>query len=146
VKISDHHVRSPILNINLAYQTCHRWPETELKARVGHSKAHLCPANLAMDALGLITDLKSARAASMSDAELQARDLQRRAQFFLDSEAENSMGFHAPQEAARILGGDRSISWQGQVAVRDARSSNAYGISVRVGGITVTWDLWAAHA
>ena len=33
-KISDHHVRSPLLNINNACQTCHKWPEEELKARV----------------------------------------------------------------------------------------------------------------
>ena len=32
-KISDHHVRSPLLNINRACQTCHKWPEEELKAR-----------------------------------------------------------------------------------------------------------------
>ncbi|MGH9603895.1 MAG: ammonia-forming cytochrome c nitrite reductase subunit c552, partial [Terriglobales bacterium] len=34
LKISDHHVRSPVLNINRACQTCHKWPEEELKARV----------------------------------------------------------------------------------------------------------------
>ncbi len=32
LKISDHHVRSPVLNINRACQTCHKWPEEELKA------------------------------------------------------------------------------------------------------------------
>jgi len=123
LKISDHHVRSPILNINLACQTCHRWPETELKARVETIQERTSALrNLAMDALvELINDLKSARAAGMSDAELaRARDFQRRAQFFLDFvEAENSMGFHAPQEAARILGESINFSRQGQVAVRD---------------------------
>ena len=34
MKISDHHVRSPLLNINRACQTCHRWPEEELRQRV----------------------------------------------------------------------------------------------------------------
>src|SRR5687767_13057588 len=34
MKISDHHVRSPVLNINNACQTCHKWPEAELRARV----------------------------------------------------------------------------------------------------------------
>ena len=34
LKISDHHVRSPLLNINRACQTCHKWSEDELKARV----------------------------------------------------------------------------------------------------------------
>src|SRR3989338_9200208 len=33
-KVSDHWVRSPLLNINRACQTCHRLPETEIKARV----------------------------------------------------------------------------------------------------------------
>ncbi len=33
IKISDHHVRSPLLNINNACQTCHKWPEDELLAR-----------------------------------------------------------------------------------------------------------------
>jgi formate-dependent nitrite reductase cytochrome c552 subunit len=34
MKISDHHVRSPLLNINRACQTCHHWPEEELRQRV----------------------------------------------------------------------------------------------------------------
>ena len=34
LKISDHHVRSPLLNINRACQTCHKWSEDELKGRV----------------------------------------------------------------------------------------------------------------
>ena len=35
LKISDHHVRSPLLNINRACQTCHKWSEEELKAQSG---------------------------------------------------------------------------------------------------------------
>jgi nitrite reductase (cytochrome c-552) len=34
LKISDHHVNSPLLKINRSCQTCHKWPEDELKARV----------------------------------------------------------------------------------------------------------------
>lgn len=33
IKISDHHVRSPLLNISRACQICHRYPETEILAR-----------------------------------------------------------------------------------------------------------------
>ena len=123
LKISDHHVRSPLLNINLACQTCHRWPEAELKARVETIQERtFALRNLAMDALmELINDLKAARAAGMSDAGLaKAQDFQRRAQFFLDFvEAENSTGFHAPQESARILGESINFSRQGQAAMRD---------------------------
>jgi nitrite reductase (cytochrome c-552) len=122
MKISDHHVRSPLLNINRACQTCHKWPEEELKARVETiQERNFRLRNLAMDALvGLINDIKAARGAGRTDAELQAaRQFQRKAQFYLDFvEAENSTGFHAPQEAARILGESIDASRQGQVAMR----------------------------
>ena len=74
--------------------------------------------------MGLIADLKGAIAAGRSDAELEKpRDFQRRAQFYLDFvEAENSTGFHAPQEAARILGESIDFSRKGQIAVRDSKS------------------------
>ncbi|HET9662935.1 MAG TPA: ammonia-forming cytochrome c nitrite reductase subunit c552 [Burkholderiales bacterium] len=108
MKISDHHVRSPLLNINRACQTCHKWPEAELKDRVEtiqHRTFEL--RNRAMDAIvALIHDLAAVRKGGRSDDALApARGLQRKAQFMVDFvEAENSMGFHAPQEAARILG------------------------------------------
>ncbi len=121
-KISDHHVRSPLLNVANACQTCHRWPEEELKARVETIQNRTYELrNLAMNALiDLIDDLEAAREAGATDAELApARDFQRKAQFFLDFiEAENSMGFHAPQEAARILGHSIDSARQGQKALR----------------------------
>ena len=47
--------------------------------------------------------------------------LQRQAQFLLDFvEAENSNGFHAPQEAVRILGQAVDIARQGQLSLRPA--------------------------
>ncbi|HEU4388926.1 MAG TPA: ammonia-forming cytochrome c nitrite reductase subunit c552 [Blastocatellia bacterium] len=80
-------MRGPLLNINRACQTCHKWPEEELKARVETIQERtLRLRNLAMDALiDLIGDLKSTRAAGKTDPELAAaRQSQRRAQFFLD--------------------------------------------------------------
>jgi len=122
LKISDHHVNSPLLKINRSCQTCHKWPEDELKARVETiQERHFALRNIAMDALmDLISDLKSGKAAGKSDAELSAaRNFQRKAQFYLDFvEAENSTGFHAPQEAARILGESINFSRQGQNALR----------------------------
>lgn len=123
LKISDHHVRSPLLNINRACQTCHKWSEEELKARVEtiQGRTHSLR-NIAMDALvDLINDIKAARAAGMNDARLTtAQDFQRRAQFYLDFiESENSNGFHASQEATRILGESINFSRKGQVAIRN---------------------------
>jgi len=122
LKISDHHVRSPLLNINNACQTCHKWPEEELRQRVEIIQRRTFKMrNLALDVLlQLIGDIKGARAAGRSEQELaQARDFQRRAQFYLDFvEAENSTGFHADQEAVRILGESINFSRLGQLSLR----------------------------
>jgi nitrite reductase (cytochrome c-552) len=122
LKISDHHVRSPLLNINRACQPCHRWGEDELKARAeANQERTFRVRNVAMDALmALIGDLESARDLGRPDAELAAaRDAQRRAQFYLDFvEAENSTGFHAPGEALRILAESIDFSRKGQVSLR----------------------------
>lgn len=124
LKISDHHVQSPLLNINRACQQCHAWPEAELAARVERIQERTYELrNRAMNALvDLVGDLEAARQANRSDAELaRARDLQRHGQFLLDFvEAENSSGFHAPQEAARILGESIDLCRQGQLALRTA--------------------------
>jgi nitrite reductase (cytochrome c-552) len=123
MKISDHHVRSPLLNINRSCQTCHKAPEAELKARVEiiQQRTHDLR-DRAMDALmDLISDIKQARKRGLAQAQLaQAWELQRRAQFYLDFvEAENSTGFHAPQEAARILAESVDYARQGQLALKD---------------------------
>lgn len=126
LKISDHHVRSPLLNINRACQTCHRLSEEELKSRVETIQGRtFALRNSAMDALvDLINDIKMAGEAGRTDAGLTAaRTFQRKAQFLLDFvEAENSMGFHAPQEAVRILGESINYSRQGQVVLRDEKN------------------------
>ncbi|MHB8798351.1 MAG: ammonia-forming cytochrome c nitrite reductase subunit c552 [Thermoanaerobaculia bacterium] len=124
MKVSDHHVRSPLLNINKACQTCHRWSEEELKARAETIQArNIEMRDLAMDALvSLIDDIKAARESGKTDDELAvARNYQRRASFLVDFvEAENSSGFHAPQEAARVLAQSIDASRKGQLAVRGA--------------------------
>jgi nitrite reductase (cytochrome c-552) len=129
LKISDHHVRSPVLNINRACQTCHKWPEEELKARIETIQERTFKLrNVAMDALmDLIKDLKAAKSAGKTDSELgAAQNFQRKAQFYLDFvEAENSTGFHAPQEAARILGESIDFSRQGQIVLRDGKLSSS---------------------
>ena len=121
-KISTHHVRSPLLDINRSCQTCHKWPEQELRARVETIQDRTYKLrNVAMDALmELIDDLKAAKAAGAGDAQLKsAREAQRHAQFYLDFvEAENSTGFHAPDESARILGESIDFSRRGQNSLR----------------------------
>lgn len=122
LKVSDHHVRSPVLNLNNACQTCHKWSEEELKARVETIQDRTYEVrNIALDALmQLIADIKAAKAAGATDDQLAgARAAQRRGQFLLDFiEAENSMGFHADQEAVRVLSLALDHIRQGTIAVR----------------------------
>jgi nitrite reductase (cytochrome c-552) len=125
---TDHWVRSPMLNVQAACVGCHKKHEQkvtadELQARVYQIQdRHWALREKAMVAVvGLIDDLKAAKAAGRKDEDLlAARYLQRRSQFYLDFvEAENSTGFHAPQEAARILGESIDFARQGQIALRD---------------------------
>ena len=107
LKISDHHVRSPLLNISRSCQTCHRATEKELLERATRIQdTNYEVRNIAMDAVvELINKIDKSKARGLDAVSLaKAQDFQRKAQFLLDFvEAENSMGFHAPQEAARIL-------------------------------------------
>ncbi len=122
MKISDHHVRSPMLNINRACQGCHRFSEEEMKARVEQIQARFHSArNTAMDALmDLINDIKKAKAAGATDKDLaQAWAGQRKGQFFIDLvEAENSVGFHAPGEELRVLTEAVDAIRKGQLSLR----------------------------
>jgi nitrite reductase (cytochrome c-552) len=126
-KVSDHWVRSPLLNINRACQTCHHFSEAEIAARVdGIQQRNMDLLQRAGSALmDQLDAINAARAEGASDGALQASlDLQRKAQWRLDFiAAENSMGFHAPQEAARILGEAVDYARQGQVAAMSWKTS-----------------------
>lgn len=119
-KVSDHWVRSPLLNVNRACQICHKFSEQEIQDRVAviqdRSNHLMQNAGKAVD--DLITAIATARQNDISDEKLaQAFEFQRKAQWRLDFiAAENSMGFHAPQETARILGEAVDLARQGQIA------------------------------
>jgi nitrite reductase (cytochrome c-552) len=120
-KISDHHVRSPLLNINRACQGCHHFSEEELKARVEIIQTRFAQnRDLAMDALvELIRDIEANQGKVPEENLNAARQHQRKAQFFVDYvEAENSMGFHAGAEALRILTEATDAARLGQLALR----------------------------
>ncbi len=120
LKVSDHWVRSPLLNISRACQSCHHFSEEEMAARVAviQDRNHQLLQNGGKAITDLIDAIVAAKEAGASDQQLQAaREFQRKAQWRLDFiAAENSMGFHAPQEAARILGEASDLARQGVVA------------------------------
>lgn len=107
MKVSDHWVRSPLLDVSRACQPCHPVAEGELLARVAtiQDRTHALMQRSAVAVIDMLDAIAAARQAGASDDDLAAAlALQRKAQWRLDFvNAENSMGFHAPQEAARIL-------------------------------------------
>jgi nitrite reductase (cytochrome c-552) len=169
LKVSEHWVRSPLLQVNRSCATCHPYGDEEIKARVsaiqdrhyalltraGQAASQMIDSIVAVrkpydeknrpaaeakaretlekDAaftqlaaddqkkrLGAATQsnlLALWKAEVAKDAKLQKLgELQRAAQWRLDFiAAENSMGFHAPQEMARILGESIDLSRQAEI-------------------------------
>jgi nitrite reductase (cytochrome c-552) len=133
MKVSEHWVRSPLLGINRSCATCHPYGEQEIKARVeaiqDRHYALLGRAGQAavamLDALAAVRRRIEAKGGSLAQWQATVEkdprlkelgQLQRAAQWRLDFvAAENSMGFHAPQEMARILGESIDLSRQAQV-------------------------------
>jgi nitrite reductase (cytochrome c-552) len=129
MKVSSHWVRSPLLNINRACQTCHNVPEEELRNKVDTIQARTDAlrerAAVAMtDMLDAILEAKAAGATSEQLAPVF--ELQKMAMWRLDFiSSENSDGFHADQEAARILGESIDFSRQAQAAALRLRAPTA---------------------
>src|SRR5262249_23351046 len=125
IKVSDHHVRSPLLNLSRSCQTCHRFPEEQLKATIlAIQDRHHALMIRAEDALvELIAEVEKARKAGADEGALkEVFEFQRKAQWRVDFiNAENSMGFHAPQEAARILAESIDYTRQGSLALGKVR-------------------------
>ena len=121
IKISDHSVRSPLLNIANACQVCHHFAESEIKARVDiiQERNHNLLIRAEDAVVGLINALAGAQAAGLKEAQLQpARESQRGVQWRVDFvSSENSMGFHAPQEASRILSEAIDLARKGQLEI-----------------------------
>lgn len=177
MKISEHWVRSPLLMINLSCQTCHHFPEEELREQVeaiqDRHYALLRRAGQALvdmlDAFAAIRAPYDERNRAQAEAEAEEHlaqdegfasasaeeqekrlqqeigarltamwseigsskpdlkeiaELQRKAQWRLDfAAAENSMGFHAPQELARILAESIDYARQAEQKARLLKST-----------------------
>ncbi len=169
VKISEHWVRSPLLQVNRSCASCHPYGDEELKARVlaiqdrhyalldraGKAASQMIDAIVAVrkpfddknraaaEAKAKEGLAKNADFAKLAPADQQKKvqaetranllamwhadvekdpklkelgELQRAAQWRLDFiAAENSMGFHAPQEMGRILGESIDLSRQAEI-------------------------------
>jgi len=107
VKISDHHIRSPLLNVRRACLQCHHFDEREMKARAEsiQDKTMQLMTRSEHAMADMMDAIVAAREAGVPQSELERLwALHRKAQWRIDFiSAENSMGFHAPQESARVL-------------------------------------------
>jgi nitrite reductase (cytochrome c-552) len=120
MKVSNHHVRSPLLNVAAACQVCHNVREDELLARAGTIQDRTYSlTNRAAEALMALIDASAAAiAAGATQEELaEVHRFQRRSQWRIDYiYSEGSMGFHASQESARILAEAVDYARQGERA------------------------------
>ncbi len=126
VKFTDHQVRSPLYNIANSCQVCHRWSEDEVKQRVESIQdKNRELLDIAEDAMvrAHIT-LGDAVKLGATDAELAApRNMLRRAHTYWDYiAAANGMGFHAPQESARVLAKAANLAQECRIATERIRT------------------------
>jgi nitrite reductase (cytochrome c-552) len=123
LKISDHQVRSPLLDASASCGVCHPYEEAELVARAEAQQVSTRQMlDLAENAtVDLIERIAAAQEAGATDAQLEeARAFQRTAQWYTDFvNAENSMGFHSPQEAGRLLALALDAARQGSVSIAE---------------------------
>ena len=127
MKVSSHWVRSPLLSIARSCQTCHSVPEEELRAKVhtiqGRTESMIERAAAAMT--DMLDAIRAAQAAGATPEQLTPiYELQKKGMWRLDFiSSENSLGFHADQEAVRILG--ESIDYCRQAQAVKLRAPDA---------------------
>jgi nitrite reductase (cytochrome c-552) len=120
VKVSDHWLRSPLVNINGSCQTCHNYSEAELEARIDTIQDRTAELlrqseEALLETIDAIVAAKNAGATEEELADIYA--LHRSAQLRWDFiSSENSTGFHSPQEAARVLADSIDLARQAQIA------------------------------
>lgn len=125
-KVSSHWVRSPLQTIARSCQTCHNVPESELRDKVAtiqNRTQQLLDRN-AVALTDMLDAIRAAKAAPISPQNVAKLDkLQRQATWRIDFvSSENSKGFHADQESARILGESIDYCRQAQVLAISLRS------------------------
>lgn len=136
MKVSNHWVRSPLLNISKSCQTCHNRPEEELLEKVHtiQDRTFALMQRAAEAMTDMLDAIREAQAAGATPEQLaEVFELQRKAMWRLDYvSSENSMGFHADQEAARILGESIDYSRRAQAIALRLRAGEAPTVNLPV--------------
>ena len=143
LKVSDHHIRSPLFDVEASCRTCHSISKEAIQARVTliQTKTTSSLREAERSILALIDDVAAARIElqgrgdSVVDAVLEEpRDFHRRASMRWDFVAsENSTGFHSPQEANRILGQAIDYARRGQLLLQKNLQGQGIALVPRTG-------------
>jgi len=135
-KISSHWWTSPLKHIKESCMTCHREDSAWLKERVFYTQDRVAQmlarvGTVNVEAIEAIAAANALGVTSPSALD-EARQLQRRAQFYVDwVGAENSMGFHNPQLILDTL--YKSLDY--------ATRAKAKAMEARTGIAFPTWDV-----
>ncbi len=131
-KMSSHNVQSPMETINESCQTCHNSSESELIARVDTIQHRTVEYRERVGAAitQMLDAVMEAKASGATEEQLAPiLELQRKAMWRIDYiSSENSKGFHARQEAMRILGEAMDYSRQAETAALRLWSPDAPSI------------------
>ena len=140
-KVTNHKIASPMNNIDNACRSCHPQSANELKAKVGFIQTTTANGLRAAEnaIIALIADIKAARGklaalpqfASIADEKERDKQISKVVEKSLDAHrkaqmrwdfifSENSTGFHAPQEAQRVLGQAQEFARIGQIELQNA--------------------------
>ncbi|MEJ5241760.1 MAG: ammonia-forming cytochrome c nitrite reductase subunit c552 [Anaerolineales bacterium] len=124
MKYSMHDIHSPLLNPELACGQCHTDTQVVVR-RVNLIQEQVYNTKIATEdaIIDAINAIKAAAANPNSDPALleEARQLHRQAQFYWDFvSAENSMGFHNPEYALKILAEATNLARQAQMKAAQA--------------------------
>ena len=128
-KFSTHDVKSPLLNADTACGACHT-DVAYVTGRVAIIQKQVNDTKLATEdaIVAAIQTIKAAAAAPDVNPDVlsEARNLHREAQLRWDFvSAENSMGFHNPEEALRILANATDLARQAQIKAIEAAGTPA---------------------
>ncbi|MBS1709940.1 MAG: ammonia-forming cytochrome c nitrite reductase subunit c552 [Armatimonadetes bacterium] len=106
--VTDHQIQSPLYNVDKTCANCHNWTPDQARERVyeiqDRNREMLNRAQRVLTSAHL--EIGDAMKLGATDEELlPVRKLVSKAQMYWDYiAASNGMGFHAPQESARVLG------------------------------------------
>ena len=124
IRITDHRATRPLENVGRACLPCHREAAADLVARVKETEQGTqALLSRAEDALVAAIDaIRTAQAAGGRPA--AALKLQTKAQWRIDFvAADRSLGFHAPQEAGRLLAEAIDYARQAQLAASSGKAA-----------------------